>query len=265
MTTAFMTPAAMKTALVTGGGSGIGAATAGILSRAGYAVAVLARSADDIETVAKHIRQAGGEAIAIPVDVSDEAAMRAAVETVIGTYGRLDTVVANAGINGVWAPIDDLKPEEWDQTIRINLRGTYLTLNLTIPHLKAEGGAIVVVSSINGTRTFTTAGASAYAVTKAGQLALVQQLAPELGRHRIRINAVCPGAIDTEIEESTTIRHREKTEVPSIWPEGQIPLTGNVAGTSEEVAEAIAFLVSDAARHITGTPLWIDGGQSLVR
>ncbi len=110
MTTAFMTPAAMKTALVTGGGSGIGAATARILSRAGYAVAVLARSADDIETVAKHIRQVGGEAIAIPTDVSDEAAMRAAVETVIETYGRLDTVVANAGINGVWAPIDDLKP-----------------------------------------------------------------------------------------------------------------------------------------------------------
>ncbi|SIR45690.1 NAD(P)-dependent dehydrogenase, short-chain alcohol dehydrogenase family [Rhizobium sp. RU20A] len=255
----------MKTVLVTGAGSGIGAATARTLSRAGYAVAALARTSDEVEAVAKHIRQAGGEAIALTADVADEAVMRASLETLIKTYGRLDAVVANAGVNGVWAPIDDLTPEEWDHTMRINLRGTYLTLHLAIPHLKAEGGSIVVVSSINGTRTFTSPGASAYAVTKAGQLALVQQLAPELGRHRIRINAVCPGAIETAIDDNTQIRHAEKTEVPSIWPEGQIPITGDEPGRSEDVADAIAFLLSDAARHITGTPLWIDGGQSLLR
>ncbi|MBP2443597.1 NAD(P)-dependent dehydrogenase (short-subunit alcohol dehydrogenase family) [Rhizobium leguminosarum] len=89
------------------------------------------------------------------------------------TFGGLDIVVANAGISGVWAPIDGLKPDEWDKTIAVNLRGTYLTLHLTAPHLKRRGGSIIVVSSINGTRTFTTPGATAYTATKAGQLAMV--------------------------------------------------------------------------------------------
>jgi NAD(P)-dependent dehydrogenase (short-subunit alcohol dehydrogenase family) len=147
----------------------------------------------------------------------------------------------------------------------VNLRGTYLTLHLTVPYLKRNGGSIVVVSSINGTRTFTTPGATAYTATKAAQVAIVQQLALELGKHRIRINAVCPGAIETGIAANTTVRHREETEVPVIWPEGEIPITNGKKGSSEDVAEAILFLASDHARHITGTPIWIDGGQSLLR
>jgi len=174
--------------------------------------------------------------------------------------------VANAGVNGVWAPIDELKPSDWDDTIRINLRGTYLTVHASVPHLKAAGGgSIVIVSSINGTRTFTSPGATAYSVTKAGQLAMAQQLALELGRHRIRVNAVCPGEIETAIDENTDIRGRERTEVPVRFPAGDIPVTGGVAGTSEDVAELIGFLASDASRHITGTPVWIDGGQGLLR
>ncbi len=113
----------------------------------------------------------------------------------------------------------------------VNLRGTYLTLHLTVPYLKMNGGSIIVVSSINGTRTFTTPGATAYAATKAGQVAMVQQLALELGKHGIRVNAVCPGAIDTSISANTTSRHREETEVPVIWPEGEILITGGRAGS----------------------------------
>ncbi len=150
--------------------------------------------------------------------------MRGAVEQLTNTFDGLDIVVANAGINGVWAPIDDLKPEEWDKTIAVNLRGTYLTLHLTVPHLKRHGGSIIVVSSINGTRTFTTPGATAYTATKAGQVAMVQQLALELGRHGIRVNAVCPGEIETNISANTDSRHREETEVPVIWPQGDIPI-----------------------------------------
>ncbi len=184
----------------------------------------------------------------------------------VDKFGRIDIVVANAGINGVWAPIDDLKPEEWDKTIEVNLRGTYLTLHLTVPHMKSNGGgSIVVVSSINGTRTFTTPGATAYTVTKAGQVAMVQQLALELGKHGIRVNAVCPGAIDTNINENTRSRRREETEIPVVWPEGEIPITGGEAGQSEDVAEAILFLATERSRHITGTPIWIDGGQGLLR
>src|SRR5690606_27877879 len=110
---------------------------------------------------------------------------------------RLDIIVANAGINGVWAPIDQLTPEEWDKTVAINLRGTFLTLHYGVPAMKAKGGSIVIVSSINGTRTFSNPGTSAYASTKAGQLALGQIAALELAKHRIRVNVVCPGAIET--------------------------------------------------------------------
>ena len=106
----------------------------------------------------------------------------------------LDIVFANAGINGVWAPIDELQPEEWDRTINTNLRGTYLTLHYAVPHLKrAGGGSIVITASINGTRTFTSAGATAYSSTKAAQVAMAQMLALELGQHRIRVNVICPG------------------------------------------------------------------------
>ena len=254
-----------KVALVTGAGSGIGKATALRLASGGARVVVLSRTADEIEAVRDQIVGAGGTALAVTADISHAAEMQMAVERVIAAYNRLDIVVANAGINGMWAPIDELTPDEWDKTIRINLRGTYLTLHFAVPHLKREGGSVVIVSSINGNRTFTTAGATAYAATKAGQVAMTQQLALELGKHRIRVNAVCPGAIETEIWDNTDKRNVEEAAIPVKWPEGQIPITGGKPGKSEDVAEVIAFLASDAARHVTGVPVYIDGGQSLLR
>lgn len=255
-----------KIALVTGAGSGIGKATALAFARHGASVGVLSRNPDEVEAVATEIRRQGGEALALPADVADEASMRAAVEQLSTVFGGLHIVVANAGINGVWAPIDDLTPAEWDETIATNLRGTYLTLHLTVPLLKRAGeGAIVVVSSINGTRTFSTAGATAYAATKAAQVAMVQQLALELGKVRIRINAVCPGAIETRIDDNTERRGAGEAGIPVIWPQGDIPVSQGKPGTADEVADAILFLASSKARHITGIPLWIDGGQGLLR
>lgn len=254
-----------KIALVTGAGSGIGKATALKLAAEGARVAVLSRTESEVLQTCQEIIAAGGQSIELTADTSDEAQMRAAVDKMTENFGGIDIVVANAGINGVWAPIDDLKPDEWDRTMAVNLRGTYMTLHLTVPYLKMNGGSIVVVSSINGTRTFTTPGATAYTATKAGQVAMVQQLALELGKHGIRVNAVCPGAIDTSISANTTSRHREETEVPVIWPKGEIPITGGKAGSSDDVAETILFLASERARHITGTPVWIDGGQGLLR
>lgn len=256
----------VRVALVTGAGSGIGRATAFALVRAGYAVGVLGDDLEDVTPVADALKSSGGTAIALRADISVESEMREAVDHLVATLGRLDVVIANAGINGVWAPIDDLRPDEWDRTIAVNLRGTYLTIHTTVPHLKsAGGGSIVVVSSINGTRTFTTPGATAYTATKAGQVAIVQQLALELARHHIRINAVCPGEIETNIDDKTSLRGEEETAIPVVWPEGQVPITGGAPGRSEDVADAIVFLCSDKARHITGSPLWIDGGQGLLR
>ena len=254
-----------KVALVTGAGSGIGKATALRLAAGGARVAVLSRTMREIEATRDQIVGAGGAALAVMADVSEPAEMQAAVERTIAAYNKLDIVVANAGINGMWAPIDELTPAEWDETISINLRGTYLTLHFTVPYLKREGGAVVIVSSINGNRTFTTAGATAYSATKAGQVAMAQQLALELGKHKIRVNAVCPGAIETEISDNTDKRNVEAVAIPVKWPEGQIPITGGKPGKSADVADVIAFLASDAARHVTGVPVYIDGGQSLLR
>ncbi|MBP1886326.1 SDR family oxidoreductase [Sinorhizobium mexicanum] len=253
-------------ALVTGAGSGIGRATALALAADGMKVGLLGRARSKLEDCASEIAAGGGQALVLEADVADELAMRNAVKILLREFEHLDIVVANAGINGVWAPIDDLKPHEWDKTMAVNLRGTFLTLHMTVPHLKENGGgAIVIVSSINGTRTFTTPGATAYTATKAAQVAIVQQLALELARHRIRVNAVCPGEIQTEIDENTSLRHAEEDAIPVEWPQGQIPITGGKPGRSEDVAEVIRFLVSDDARHVTGSPIWIDGGQGLLR
>src|SRR5919112_5575090 len=212
-----------KVALVTGAGSGIGKATALLFAREGAMVGVLSHTADEIRKVAEEIERAGGRAIALVADVADEGQMRKAVADLVQAHGRLDIVFANAGINGVWAPIDELQPEEWDRTINTNLRGTYLTLHYTVPHLKAAGaGSIIITSSINGTRTFSSAGATAYSCTKAAQLAMTQMLALELAKHRIRVNVICPGAIETEIQENTAKRHTEAADVPAEYPGGRI-------------------------------------------
>lgn len=253
------------TALVTGAGSGIGKGAALRLAKGGAFVGLLGRTEDELEETLAEIRAGGGDGMVLVADVSQADQMAEAVGRLIDARKGLQIVVANAGINGTWAPIDDLKPEEFDKTIAINLRGTYLTLHHTVPFLKKTGGSIIVMSSINGTRTFTTPGATAYSATKAAQLAMVQQLALELGRHGIRINAICPGAIETEIDDNTNVRKKRQTEVRVEFPEGDIPLTGGESGTIADIADVVAFLASDASRHVTGTPIWVDGGQSLLR
>ena len=254
-----------KVALVTGGGSGIGRAAALRLAAEGCAVGVLTRGKDEADQVTAEIAAAGGQALALVADVSDADQMKAAIADLAREYGRLDFLFANAGINGVWAPIDELGPDEWDRTISTNLRGTYLTLHYGVPHLKrAGGGAIVITASVNGTRIFSNAGATAYSCTKAAQVAMAQMLALELAKFRIRVNVICPGQIQTNIEDSTTHRDPEVAGEPVEYPEGKVPLTDGKPGTSDEVADLVLFLLSDRARHISGTPVWIDGAESLL-
>lgn len=253
-----------RLALVTGAGTGLGRAAALRLARAGADVAILSRTREELEEVAGDIESMGRRALVLVADTSSEAQMRKAFTSIAEQFGRLDFVFANAGINGTWAPIEELTYEEWNKTISINLGGTFLTLNLAVPMMQEHGGSILITSSINGTRTFTTAGASAYSTTKSGQVALMQMAALELAKYRIRVNAICPGAIESEIDDNTDRRNTDAARVPAEYPAGKVPLKGGQPGTSEEVAELVLFLASDRSRHISGTPVWIDGAQSLL-
>ena len=253
-----------RVALVTGAGSGIGAAAAERLARAGAKVAALGRTEDELRQVVERICGLGGEARVVIADVSEADQMRRAVDETVGAWGRLDVVFANAGVNGVWAPLEELEPDEWDRTLAINLRGTFLTVKYAVPHLKRRGGAVVITSSVNGTRVFSNTGASAYATSKAGQVAFAKMAALELAKHRVRVNVICPGSIETEIDDSTDKRHVEREKEPVEYPAGHVPLTHGRPGTAAQVAELVLFLASDASSHITGTEMWIDGAESLL-
>ena len=254
-----------KVAFITGAGSGIGKATAVLLAQQGAKVAVVSHTADEVKETVAEIMKGGQEALSIVADVGQEEQIQRGVQEVINKFGRLDIVLANAGINGVWAPIEELSLQEWSNTINTNLTGTFLTIKYTVPYLKKQGGSIVVTASVNGTRVFSNTGATAYSTTKAGQVAMAKMLAVELGPQNIRVNVVCPGKTDTNIQENTHQRNVDKVKFPVEYPKGNIPLDDGKAATSEQVAELVAFLSSDAASHITGTEIWIDGGSSLIQ
>ncbi|MBD1831816.1 SDR family oxidoreductase [Trichocoleus sp. FACHB-90] len=253
-----------KVALITGAGSGIGKAAAVLLAKEGAKIGALGRSDDELKAVVSDIQAAGGEAITLKADISEPEQMQQAVEQLVNQWGRLDIVFANAGINGVWASLEDLTPEEWDKTMDVNLKGTFLTVKYAVPHLKKQGGSVIVTSSVNGTRMFSNTGATAYACTKAAQVAFTKMVALELAEHKIRVNVICPGAIDTNIDQNTERRELDEIREPVEYPEGQIPLTDGKSGTSEQVAQLVLFLASDNSSHISGTEMWIDGTQSLL-
>jgi NAD(P)-dependent dehydrogenase (short-subunit alcohol dehydrogenase family) len=254
-----------KVALVTGAGSGIAKAAAKLFAKEGAKVAALGRTKEELEETVAEIQSNNGEAIPLIADISQPEEMQQAIEQIVDKWGHLDVVFANAGINGVWAPIDELTSEEWDKTININLKGTFLTVKYAVPHLKKQGGSIIVTSSVNGTRIFSNTGATAYSCSKAAQVAFTKMIALELAKHRIRVNVICPGAIETNIDDSTQRRDLEHIQEPVEFPEGKIPLTDGKPGTSEQVAQVVLFLASDASSHITGTPIWIDGAESLIK
>lgn len=224
----------------------------------------MGRGQVEFDKVVREIEAEGGHAVAVETDVADSEAVRAAFHQAEAAFGGVDVVFANAGVNGVAAPIQDLKPEECDQVLMTNLKGTFLTVKHAIPMLKARGGgSIVITSSVNGTRVFSMGGLSAYSASKAGQVAFAKTAALELARHRIRVNVICPGSIESSIEDGMEQRNLSDAVDPAN-AEHVIPLAGRTKGTADQVARAVLFLASDAANHITGTEMWIDGAESLI-
>jgi NAD(P)-dependent dehydrogenase (short-subunit alcohol dehydrogenase family) len=251
--------------LVTGAGSGIGRATAELLARAGASVAVLGRSEDELGEVFDAIGGVEAGHLQLDADVSEEEQMRRAAAIIGERWGALDGVVANAGVNGVWAPVGDIKLDEWNRTLAINLGGTFLTVRETLPLMKGQAGSVVVVASINGTRIFSNSGATAYACSKAAQVAFTKMMALECAKDHVRFNVVCPGAIETKIDDSAERRGIGNLHLPVELPEGDVPLTGGKPGVAGDVAKSIAFLLSEGSSHVSGTEIYIDGAQSLLQ
>lgn len=217
------------------------------------------------EAVAEEITAAGGRAVAFAADVADESAVGAAVSGTVERFGGLHAVFANAGINGMQCPIEEMTLEEWRATLDTNLSGTFLTVKHAIPHLRAAGGgAVVITASVNGTHLFSAPGYAAYSTSKGGQLVFGKMAAVELARWDIRVNVIIPGSVKTNIQERTYQRNlqhvRWEMKMPDRWP----PLHGRPA-TAEEVADLVLFLVSDESRYITGTEVVIDAALSLLR
>jgi NAD(P)-dependent dehydrogenase (short-subunit alcohol dehydrogenase family) len=253
-----------KVAFITGAASGIGKGTALRFAAEGARVGLADMMDDEGQRVRAEIEHKAERAIYAHCDVSNPEQVRRAIDRTAEQFGRLDVVFANAGINGVWTPIEELKPEEWDKTLDTNLKSTFLTVKYAIPHLRrAGGGSVIITSSINGNRKFSNPGATAYATSKAGQVAFMKMAALELSRYQIRVNAVCPGAIHTSIDERTQKRDTEKVEIKVELPEGK---PGVNAGQGEpiDVADAVLFLASDMSRHVSGVELYVDGGSSLM-
>jgi NAD(P)-dependent dehydrogenase (short-subunit alcohol dehydrogenase family) len=255
-----------RTALVTGAASGIGRASAMTMARHGANVIAVDKDGEGLEQLQAYIESQYGHCIPLKADITDEPSVEAAVQEGVLQFGsKLDVVFANAGINGTLSPIESMPLEEWSRTVDVNLKGSFLTLKHTIPFLKIRGGSVIITSSVNGNRIFSNFGFSTYSTTKAGQVAFAKMAALELAQYHIRVNVICPGAIETNIGDSTEEKPEvEDIRIPVEYPDGSQPLRKG-PGSPREVANLVLFLASSESCHITGTEIYIDGAESLIR
>jgi len=242
-----------KVALITGAGSGIGRTTAILFAAEGAMVAVSDVSVDGGEETVRQIRQAGGEAVFVKADVSSATEVENMVSKTVETYGRLDYAVNNAGMEAQPTPTADYTEADFDRTIAVNLKGTWLCLKYEIRQMLGQGAGVVVnVSSIAG--LVGVPAMSAYVAAKHGIVGLTRTAALEYGTTGIRVNAVCPSAVRTPLMEQVIAGMPELGEnMEANHPLGRI-------GDPKEIAESILWLCSDEASFVTGHALAVDGG-----
>lgn len=241
-----------KTAIITGGGGGIGRSTAIRFAKEGARVAVADVDSTIGEETVRLIKEDGGKAIFVKTDVTDSEQIKALINTTTSMFGALHILFNNAGVGNSEVRSVDLSEEEWDRVIDINLKGVFLGIKYAIPELiKAGGGAIINTSSLLGLKGQKYV--SAYNASKAGVVMLTQNASLEYGKYNIRVNAIAPGVIDTPIIDRWKQNERK-------WPIiSRANALGRI-GTPDEVANAVVFLASDEASFITGTTLSVDGG-----
>lgn len=245
-----------KVAFITGGGTGIGLATALAFAKEGASVCIAGLSEKDIQEAVNRIKQEGGEAIAVKCDVQRAEDVKAALDQPIKTYGRLDYAFNNAGVEQPQITLTDITEEEFDRQMNINMKGVFLGMKYQIPPiLKSGGGAIVNTSSGAGVKGFK--GQAAYTAVKHGVIGLSRSAALDYATDNIRINVVAPGIIDTPMMD----RFTGGTEEGRKGAISQEPI--GRAGTPEEIANTVIWLCSDASSFVTGHALVADGGQTV--
>ena len=241
-----------KVVIVTGGSSGIGKATAIAFAREGAKVVVASRREKEGQETVKQVQSAGSEGFFIKTDVSKETDVSAMVEKTIATYGHLDYAFNNAGIEQIPTPLVEQTEETFDQVMDINVKGVWLCMKHQIPQmLVSGGGAIVNMSSIAG--IIGAPGLPIYVASKHAVLGLTKSVALEYAKEGIRINAVCPGMIETDLLDRVFANQEVKERLIAMHPIGRV-------GKPEEIAEAVVWLCSDKASFVTGQSLPLDGG-----
>jgi len=246
-----------KRAIVTGAASGIGRASAQLFAAEGASVVVMDREKSGLADTVERIRGAGGRCVASVGDSGSEADVRRAVERAQAEFGGLDVVFANAGIGGDRAPLLEQSVENWTEVLRVNLIGPFLAIKHAAPVLVAAGGgSIVCTASVAGLRAH--AGGPAYSASKAGVINLVQTAAHQLAGTGVRVNAICPGLIETGMTRPLFELARQRGTSERI---GQLnPLRR--PGRPEEIARMALFLASDEASYVNGQAIAVDGGLS---
>lgn len=242
-----------KVGLVTGGTSGIGRETAVLFAKAGVKIAVAGRREREGGKTVELIHAAGGEGLFVKTDVSKASEVEGLIQTVVERFERLDLAFNNAGVEGVWAPLTQQTEEDFDRTINVNLKGVWLCLKYEIQQMlkQGAGGAIVNMASIMG--LVGSAGSSVYSASKHGVIGLTQSAALENAKRKVRVNAVCPGFVETEMADRILRVPTVHKYVLSCHPIGRL-------GNPTEIAEAVVWMCSDRASFMTGQTMVLDGG-----